>query len=574
MSVALLGLGLSKGTAIGKARILQHGQLEILEYVLPPHLIEDEVARFEAALAGAKQQLRAIRDRIPADAPPDVAAFIDTYLLMLDDQMLAKGPVEIIRSRHCNAEWALKVQKDSLVRVFDSMDDPYLRSRRDDVEHVVFRIQHLLLNRDRHNAIEDAGEGRIVLADEISPAELVLLHHQKIAAIATERGGSASHTAILARSLGIPAVAGLSHPAQLIRDDEVVVVDGERGALLAGLAECDLGYFRQRQTQERHRRNELRKLRDVASVSRDGVAITLHANVELPEDVTAMRQSGTTGIGLFRTEFLFMNRPSAPGEEEQYEAYKHVIKRLKGAPITIRTLDLGADKQPGSGVAPGPNPALGLRGIRLCLKEHDLFIPQLRAILRASAHGPVRMLVPMLTNVRELQQTLDLVSQVKQDLERERIRFDPQIPIGGMIEVPASALCADSFARRLDFMSIGTNDLIQYTLATDRMDEEVSHLYEPLHPAVLRLIHLTLQHGARTGVPVSMCGEMAGDPTLTRLLLGLGLTEFSMPPAAAPEVKHVIIESNVTDLRKRVAKALRSTNPERVAEQLAALNNG
>ncbi|MFA5530597.1 MAG: phosphoenolpyruvate--protein phosphotransferase [Thiohalomonadaceae bacterium] len=574
MTVALLGIGVSRGTAIGRARIIQHGQVEVPEYALPTRLIDEEVERFFAALEAAKAQLRAIRERIPHGTPQDIAAFIDTHLLMLEDHTLRQGTEEIIRSRQCNAEWALKLQKDAVVRVFESMDDPYLRTRRDDIEHVVRRVQHILLDQDRHERVAASGEdGRIILADELSPAELVLLHHQNIAGIATERGGPVSHTAILARSLSIPAVVGVPHPDQAVRDDELVVLDGAQGVLLAGVDEADLAYYRRRQQAERRHRNELRKLRDVPAVTADGIPIELQANVELPEDVAAMRRAGATGVGLFRTEFLFMNRDTPPDEAEQFEAYRQMLRRLRGGLLTIRTLDLGADKPVGAFAEfAGPNPALGLRGVRLCLKEADLFVPQVRAILRASAFGPVRMLVPMLTNLHELQQVIRLVEGVKRDLTRDGLRFNAATPLGAMIEVPAAALCADSFAARLDFLSIGTNDLIQYTLATDRMDEEVNHLYDPVHPAVLRLIQQTLRSGTDAGIPVGMCGEMAGDPRYTRLLLGLGLREFSMPPSAMLEVKRVITQSNTGELRRRVARLLRCTDPEQLTHHLAQLN--
>jgi phosphotransferase system enzyme I (PtsI) len=574
MTVALLGIGVSKGTAIGRARIIQHGQVEVLEYALPARLVDDEVARFRAALEAAKQQLRSIRERVPAGTPQDLASFIDTHLLMLEDHTLSKGTEEIIRTRQCNAEWALKLQKDAVVRVFESMDDPYLSSRRDDVEHAVSRVQHILLDQDRHQHLEAGGEeGRIILADELSPAELVLLHHQKIAGFVTERGGPISHTAILARSLAIPAAVGVPRPDLGVHEDEMVVLDGAQGVLLAGLAEADLAYYRRRQQAERRHRNELRKLRDLPAVTRDGVTIDLHANVELPEDVAAMRRAGATGVGLFRTEFLFMNRSTAPDEEEQFDVYRQMLRKTRGSVLTIRTLDLGADKPVGPfSEFAGPNPALGLRGVRLCLKEAELFTPQLRAILRASAFGPVRVLVPMLTNLAEVRQVLQLVDEMKQALVREGQRFDAKLPVGAMIEVPAAALCADSFATRLDFFSIGTNDLIQYTLATDRMDEEVNHLYDPLHPAVLQLIQHTLRAGARAGVPVGMCGEMAGDTRYTRLLLGIGLREFSMPPSVILEVKRVILQSDIGELQRRVGRLLRCTDPEQLAHHLDQLN--
>ncbi len=574
MPLALPGIGVSKGTAIGRARVLQRGQIEVLEYALPSTRIEEEVERFLRALHTARQQLRSIRARIPSGTPDEIASFIDTHVLMLEDATLTSGPIEYIRTRQCNAEWALKLQQDALVKVFDAMDDSYLRTRRDDVEHVVSRVQHILLSNDAHHEpfAEDSEGLRIFFATDIPPSDLLLLHHQGIAALVTERGGPLSHTAILARSLGIPAIVGVQRAYQYIVDDELVVVDGAQGVLLANLDETELAYYRRRQADEKRLRSGLRRLKDRPAVTLDGVKIALRANIELAEDIDAMRQTGAEGVGLYRTEFLYMNRAEPPDEEEQFQIFRQTQRRLRGQPLTIRTLDLGADKEPLSATAGSQNPALGLRGIRFCLKEPELFRGQLRAILRASAYGPVRLLLPMLTDLSEVRQTRRLLLECLGQLEQEGKRFDPHLQFGGMIEVPAAAVCADGFARHLDFLSIGTNDLIQYTLATDRIDEKVNHLYNPLHPGVLRLIRTILQAGRSAAIPVSMCGEMAGDPDFTRLLLGLGLTEFSMPPAAVLEVKQVITQTNVSLLSRRVTRLLRCVHPEEVIEQLDRLN--
>ncbi|HEX9803091.1 MAG TPA: phosphoenolpyruvate--protein phosphotransferase, partial [Gammaproteobacteria bacterium] len=517
MPLSLPGIVVSKGIAIGKARVQQHGQLDIVEYVLPEEYIEDEVARFRHALDAARRQLHTIRAQIPGNTPRDIAAFIDTHLLMLEDAALSTVPIDIIREHRCNAEWALKLQQDALVQVFDAMEDSYLRTRRDDVEHVVQRILHILMHEDHlPSGIEsDRAEPRIVVAVDLSPSDLVMLHNHNIAAIVTERGGPLSHTAILARSLGIPALVGVPHVHQYIRNDELLVVDAENGALLTGLDARALDFYRRLQRSERRARRELQQLRNEPAVTLDKVDITLRANIELSEDLSAMRRVGADGVGLYRTEFLFMNRDSPPGEEEQFQVYRHTVKRLKGASLTIRTLDLGADKEIVPGSSTSTNPALGLRSIRLCLQEPELFRPQLRAILRASAFGPLRILIPMLTTPEEVPQVLGLIESAKAELRREKKRFDPGIMVGGMIEVPAAAICADIFARELDFLSIGTNDLMQYTLATDRIDETVNHLFDPLNIGVLRLIAMVLQAGQAAGIPVSMCGEMAGDPALT-----------------------------------------------------------
>jgi phosphotransferase system enzyme I (PtsI) len=572
--LSLPGLVVSKGIAIGRARVQQHGQLDIVEYVLPEEYIEEEVARFHHALERVRKQLKTIRAQIPGNTPKDIAAFIDTHLLMLEDEALAIAPVDIIRQHRCNAEWALKLQQDALVQVFDAMEDPYLRTRRDDVDNVVHRIQQFLLHEEHppQPVGSDREEARIVIAVDLAPSDVVLLHSHHIAAIVTERGGPLSHTAILARSLGIPALVGVNHVHQYISNDELLVVDANQGAVLTGLDPTAQAFYRRAQKAERQARRALQQLKDEPAESRDHIPITLRANIELTEDINAMRRVAADGVGLYRTEFLFMNRDTAPDEEEQFQTYRHTVRRLKGAPLTIRTLDFGADKEILPGSTGCTNPALGLRAIRLCLKEPELFRPQLRAILRASAYGPIRLLIPMLTSAGEIPQVLSLIDAAKAELAREKKRFDPAIPVGAMIEVPAAAVCADIFARAFDFLSIGTNDLMQYTLATDRIDETVNHLFDPLNLGVLRLIDTVLRAGDKYHTPVAMCGEMAGDPMLTPLLLAMGLREFSMPPASVLEVKNIVRNSDITQLHQQLADLLYQDSATAIAEKLAELN--
>ena len=579
MSISIPGTGVSRGIAIGPVRRLEGGEIEVCEAAVPQELIENEVARFRRAVRTARQQLKAIRNSIPETTRADISDFIDTHLLMLEDSMLTAAPVELIRERQCNAEWALKSQRDALAAVFDEMDDPYLRTRKDDVDHVVTRIQRILTHEDVHTGAQDSDQlsGAIVIAHDLTPAETALLHHQGVAGFVTESGGPLSHTAILARSLGLPAIVGTHVTPHQIREGDVVVLDAAEGLLLTDVDEETLKDYRRRQREETRRQNELRRLKDKPAVTLDGVHIQLHANVELREDVLAARRAAADGIGLYRTEFLFMNRDDIPDEEEQLAQYLSVVKTLKGQPVTIRTLDLGADKGCGAQPPPGSerpcaNPALGLRAIRLCLKHADLFRPQLRAILRASAKGPVRMMIPMLSSAGELAQVVALIDDVKQELQRQHLAFDWNIPIGGMIEVPAAALSAGLFARRLDFMSIGTNDLIQYTLAIDRVDDEVTYLYDPLHPAVLRLIKMVIDAGRTHDTPVAMCGEMAGDPRYTRLLLGMGLQELSLHPTALLEIKDVIQRSRVAQFLPVVNDILGTDDPRRIGEQLRILN--
>ena len=575
MTFSLHGIGASKGIAIGKVHIVTRGLMEVPEYTLEKSEIEKEVKRFKKAVAGARADLGAIKEQIPSDTASDIAAFIDTHLLMLDDAAITKAPIKLIRGQLRNAEWALKVQRDALVSVFDAMDDSYLRTRKDDIDHVVTSVQMRLMHMDKSmSRADDSFAGKIVFADDLTPADTVLMQHQGVVALVTEFGGPNSHTAILARSLRIPAVVGLHNAGPYLRENDTLIIDGRQGVVLVDPDEQMVRHYEKLQRQIERVHSARRKLRYAPTITSDGESIVLQANVELPADLDTAVQVGAQGIGLYRTEYLFMNRDTPPDEEEQYQAYTEVVRAGEGAPVTIRTLDLGADKQV-DGTRPGApmtsNPALGLRAVRLCLKEPGLFRPQLRAILRASAHSPVRMMIPMLSTISELAQVLDLVKACRQELDNEGQPYDGAMPIGAMIEVPAAAICADIFARELDFLSIGTNDLIQYTIAVDRVDDEVNYLYDPLHPAVLRLIQMTIEAGEKMGIPVAMCGEMAGDARYTRLLLGMGLKEFSVHPNALLEVKQVITESRVAEARQftqRVMRVIKSTARSALLEEM------
>ena len=565
MTFTIHGISASKGVAIGRVRAVDRGRSEVVERRLDPSRIEAEVERFGRAVDAARLELRAVKSRIPEGTPREIAAFIDTHLLMLEDEAISSAPIAYIREMRCNAEWALKLECDALVAVFDTMDDPYLRTRKDDVEHVVNRVQiHLRGERRTGPPPDDADAGRIVYADDLTPADTVLMQHQGVAGFMTEFGGPNSHTAILARSLNIPAVVGLHRSATLLRDGDEVVLDGRQGIVIVSPADIVKRFYERRRREIERIRAARRRLRATPTVTADGEPVVLQANVELPGESAGAVRDGAAGVGLYRTEFLFMNRIDPPDEQEQYEAYAEVVAALKGAPATIRTLDLGADKQVDGTRPDAPvtsNPALGLRAVRLCLKEQGLFRPQIRAILRASANGPVRMMIPMLANTTELDQVLRIVRDCKRELDARGEGYDASMPVGAMIEVPAAAICADIFARRLDFLSIGTNDLIQYTIAIDRVDDEVSYLYDPLHPAVLRLVATTIAAGRKAGIPVAMCGEMAGDARYTKLLLGMGLREFSVHPNALLEVKQIIGETRVAPARRLTQRILRSTHP-------------
>jgi phosphoenolpyruvate-protein phosphotransferase (PTS system enzyme I) len=546
-----IGINTSREVAIGDAYLLHHGVSEIRVREITEELIQSEIERFQAALATTTGHLRSVREQIPGDTAIDISEFIDTHLLMLEDAAISQATITLIRENRYSAEWALQVRRDELVRVFDEMDDPYLRTRKDDVEHVVNQIQFVLAGGEpTHN---DDLSGRVVVARDLTPAETIMMKNQGIAAFVTEFGGPLSHTAILARSLGIPAVVGIHQATTLLRQGETLIVDGAQGVVLADPTPRILQHYQERIAARQVREADLRRQVDLPTLTTDGYHVYLHANIELPEDIGITLENRADGIGLFRTEFLYMNRTEPPNEEEQLDVYLSAVRELNGIPITIRTLDLGVDKTTGnvteSGCLPAINPALGLRAIRLCLKEPDLFLPQLRAILRASAEGPVRLMIPMLSGLQELREVLNLIEHTKAELDHQRLRYDPLIPIGGMIEIPSAAIAAKSFASKLDFLSIGTNDLIQYTLAVDRMDEEVNFLFDPLHPSVLHLIKNTIDAADQAGIPVSMCGEMAGDPRYIQLLLGMGLREMSMHPSALLETREVIRRSSLTQLQ-------------------------
>ncbi|MGQ0622925.1 MAG: phosphoenolpyruvate--protein phosphotransferase [Panacagrimonas sp.] len=569
MSLWLSGIGVSRGIAIARVQKLHGGDLEIPEYAVAADAVEREVERFRDAQMQALAQLRQVRGQIPPGTPGDIAAFIDTHLLMLGDRSLTDATIAHIRAASCNAEGALRRSRDALIGVFEQMEDPYLRTRRDDVEHVVSRILRVLTKTERELPTAGA-EPMVIVADDLTPADIILLSQQAVVAFVTEYGGPLSHTAILARSLAIPAVVGLHNARRLLREAEWVIVDGEHGQVLADPDDKALAHYRGKQKQQIRDRLQLRLLRDKPAISLDGSDIRLLANIELPEDAREAAANGAEGVGLYRTEFLFMNRKDLPSEEEQYDAYARVVSAVKGT-ITIRTLDLGADKQVDSGQRPGPtpnNPALGLRAIRLCLKEPELFRSQVRALLRASVHGRVNIMLPMISSLGEFRQARAIIDHCDATLRREGYAVADRVPVGAMIEVPAAAISAPLLAREADFFSIGTNDLIQYTLAIDRVDDEVNYLYDPLHPAVLQLIRMTIEAGRAANIPVSMCGEMAGDPRFTRLLLGLGLTEFSMHPASVLEIKRVVRESRLTQLRSAGVRLLGAAT---LAEHLSAL---
>ena len=573
MSFTIHGVGVSGGIAIGRAQLVSHAQLEVAHYDIPESQVATEKARFDAAIAQVREDLSELADHIPPGVPAaEFEAFLNLHRMILEDSTLSEVPKELIESMHCNAEWALKLQMDALVEQFDRIEDVYLRERKADIQQVVERVLKALLGRPGYTVRNIPEENAILVAHDLSPADVIVFKQHHFASFITDVGGATSHTAIVARSLNIPSVVALHLARTLIRENETLIVDGNHGVVIVNPDDAVLTEYRLRQEQWQLEREKLKRITRTKASTLDSIDVELHANIELPEDVAVAKDNGATGIGLFRTEFLFLNRGDLPSEDEQFEAYRRVAVEMEGMPVTVRTFDLGADKQVADATRVAPNPALGLRAIRLCLAEPRLFHHQLRAILRASHYGKIRILIPMLSSMHEIEQALHLIAEAKESLDAQNIPYDDGVEVGGMIEVPAAALSVNMFMRKLDFVSIGTNDLIQYTLAIDRSDDTVAHLYDPLHPAVLELVSHIIRSANRAGKPVAVCGEMAGDTRLTRLLLGFGLRQFSMHPAYLLAVKQIVLKTGVSDLVGTTQRILRSHVSDRIENLLQRMN--
>ncbi|MGE5649406.1 MAG: phosphoenolpyruvate--protein phosphotransferase [Bacillota bacterium] len=578
-SFTLHGIPVSRGIAIGRAHLLAPAALDVKHYLIPQEQVEAEVQRLQKAIATVHKELQTIWNELPKDSPAELGAFIDVHALILSDPMIAEVPLDIIRTRFYNAEWALLTQIDELSAQFDEIEDAYLRERKSDIQQVGERVLKVLTGSANTLPAGDGSEGAgrmIVVAHDISPADMLRFKDRAFGGFVTDLGGQNSHSAIVARSLDIPAVVGMYNASMLIRQDDWVIIDGDAGVVIVDPTPAVLEQYRERQARLLRERKKLGKLKKTPAITKDGTEITLLANIELPEDCAAAMESGAMGVGLFRSEYLFMGRAGfvnkLPSEDEQFESYRQAVLAMKGRPVTIRTLDIGADKPLDMAEQTSLNPALGLRAIRFCLAEPQMFLAQLRAILRASAYGPVKLLIPMLAHAFEIDQSLAMIEQAKRQLRDAGKKFDPLIPIGAMIEIPAAALTLPMFVKKMDFLSIGTNDLIQYTLAIDRADHEVAHLYNPLHPAVLYLLASTISIATKAGIPVAVCGEMAGDTKLTRMLLGMGLREFSMHPTQILSVKQQILNSDLNEIAPSVKKILRSFDPMAIAEAVNQLN--
>ena len=583
MSIQVFGLPVSRGVAIGRAVLVASSRVDVAHYYVEPAMIDAEVRRLRAARDLVVEELTALKGDVPEDAHDELVALLDVHLMLLQDDSLSEATRQWIVERHYNAEWALSSQLEVIARQFDEMEDEYLRDRKADLEQVVERVI-TALGRLGGDSFDDpppqgqrdfAGEDPLILvANDIAPADMLKFRRSVFTGFVTDVGGRNSHTAIVARSMDIPAVVGAREASRIVTQDDWIIIDGDAGVVIVNPSPIVLEEYRFRQRQVELERARLDRLRHTPAVTLDGQPIELLANIELPSDAQAVLGAGAVGVGLFRSEFLFMNRAGRlPGEEEQYEAYSKVVKALQGLPVTIRTVDIGADKQ----LDRTPqqmerndhnlNPALGLRAIRWSLSEPEMFGEQLRAILRASVHGKVRLLVPMVAQLREVRLLLEAIERAKAQL---RARGQPylDVAIGAMIEVPAAALMLPALLKHFDFFSIGTNDLIQYTLAIDRADEAVSHLYDPWHPAVLRLIAQTISLANEHGKDVSVCGEMAGDPAFTELLLGMGLRSFSMHPTQVSSIKKRILRVDTSLWSKHVDLICEAEDPQAIYARL------
>ncbi len=565
------GIAVASGIAIGKAHLVTNVLMEVQHYKISKDSVDEEISRLSQAIHTVKDDLINIKKELQKKASNNFESFIDVHLMMLEDENFSLNPQQIIKKEQCNAEWAIKSQLDTLVSRFDDIDDTYIKERKLDVTQVAERIIKALLGHKKQ-IIQTENQLNILIAHDISPADALQFKKNSYAAFITEHGGTNSHTAILARGLNIPSIVAVKNARKLIKNNDIIIVDGDSGIVIVNPGDKILLVYEYKKNQWETENKKLKKIINIPSTTIDKQEISLMANIEDLSDVKSVLESKASGIGLFRTEFLFMNREKLPDEEEQYNTYKSIAKSMKGKTVVIRTLDSGADKTTAADKTQATNPALGLRAIRLCLSQPHLFITQLRAILRSSAHGKIRILIPMLSSLGELKQVKLLIKRAKESLVIEKIKFDNEILVGGMIEIPAVAINAEAFAAELDFLSIGTNDLIQYTLAIDRTDDSVSHLYNSIHPAILKLISNTIDAAKKFNKDVAVCGEMAGDPKLTKLFIGMGLTNFSMHPSSILSVKKQILESDAIKLKSFSKKVLKLNDSEKIETLINTIN--
>ena len=552
--IILKGLPVSKGIAIGLSHVMEHGNSIIKEEYIDKSSISKEAKRLETTFKKTLSELNIIRNKISPSIKKNIGLFLDTHILLVSDKVFLDNIRFRVKESFCSSEWAIQSEYMSIKDSFENIEDPYIKQRIDDVNHVVkMLLKNLIIKKTKANILSKNFNNVILVTDDLSPADVIIAHESKGLGLISEYGGRSSHSSILTRSLELPSIVGVKNGLSVINNDDYLILDGNEGLIFINPEKNLIKYYQDLKKSSLKKKKLLSSVLTKKNISLDKEKLEIMANLELPQELKIIKEKSINGIGLFRTEYLYTDRTDFPTENEQFIAYKQIVKKMKNNPVIFRTLDIGADKEIPDNIKTGSiarNPALGLRGIRYSLSDQSVFINQIKAILRAGQYGTVKIMLPMITNLTEITDAKNLINIAKDHLRNEKKKFSNNIKIGIMVEVPSCAVLANRFAKHVDFFSIGTNDLVQYTLAIDRVDEEVNYLYDPINSAVLNLIKIVIDAGAKNKIPVSLCGEMAGDSNYTKLLLGLGLKSFSMHPSAIPEIKNIMINSDVSKLKK------------------------
>ena len=575
--IILRGLPVSKGISIGIAHVIEHGNNVIEEKYIEKKLVPKEIKRLKTTFKKTLTELDIIKSKISPSIKKNIGLFLDTHILLISDKTFLESIETRIKENFNSSEWAIHTEYLNIKESFENIEDLYIKQRIDDVNHVVkMLLSNLIIKKDKTNIISKSFNNVIVVTDDLSPADVIITHESKGLGLISEYGGRSSHSSILTRSLELPSIVGVKNALKIIRNDDYLILDGNEGLIFINPEKDLIKHYQDLKKSSLKKKRVLSTVLAKKNISLDKERLEIMANLELPQELKIISEKNIDGIGLFRTEYLYADRDDFPTENEQFLAYKQIVKKMKNNPVIFRTLDIGADKEIPDNVKTGSiahNPALGLRGIRYSLGNQTVFINQVKAMLRAGYYGTVKIMLPMITNFSEISDAKKLIATAKKNLKRERKKFSNNVKVGIMVEVPSCAVLADRFAQQVDFFSIGTNDLVQYTLAIDRVDDEVNYLYDPVNSAVLNLIKIVIDAGAKNKIPVSLCGEMAGDSNYTRLLLGLGLKSFSMHPSAIPEIKNIMISSDIKKLKRLSREIINCNCPIEKNKLLAKINN-